>query len=369
MLSPRTFKVKSGKSEAIGSCRSCCQQVRRSSRSDVSPTPLPPFSISNGLMIGKAPETLEKLNEVERALISRGRINKHIFSFEAGSHKSIKGWHTMFYNDVYAVLGVSNWAQKIETENICNRNDKYKEEEEDNVAIQMKRTFPEICVILTGPFTPMQKAKVMAKTKINYSNVKNALLWLKEHNRLYKDIDTETFVSVTPHVVDESEAVMSVYNNIEEVYEVFAIFPDKNLPCSTNGGCENSGELKDLTIECLLLSGGSKDATLICRPTKNILRDYQGNNSLLAYPVQFPYGIGCKDSKGDYRAGYPYLKHLCSLSHPNFHQANWVCVLYNMMERLRMIRASYLKTKEEEREMFCKITSDEMASAVSRFAK
>ncbi|KAG7364372.1 hypothetical protein IV203_037574 [Nitzschia inconspicua] len=209
----------------------------------------------------------------------------------------------------------------------------------------------------------------MAKTKINYSNVKNALLWLNEHNRLYKDIDTETFVSVTPHVVDESEAVMSVYNNIEEVYEVFAIFPDKNLPCSTNGGCENSGELKDLTIERLLWSGGSKDATLICRPTKNILRDYQGNNLLLAYPVQFPYGIGCKDSKGDYRAGYPYLKHLCSLSHPNFHRANWVCVLYNMMERLRMIRASYLKTKEEEREMFCKITSDEMASAVSRFAK
>ncbi|KAG7356959.1 ATPase AAA [Nitzschia inconspicua] len=170
----------------------------------------------------------------------------------------------------------------------------------------------------------------MAKTKINYSNVKNALLWLKEHNRLYKDIDTETFVSVTPHVVDESEAVMSVYNNIEEVYEVFAIFLDKNLPCSTNGGCENSGELKDLTIERLLLSGGSKDATLICRPTKNILRDYQGNNLLLASPVQFPYGIGCKDSKGDYRAGYPYLKHLCSLSHPNFHRANWCRLLMEM---------------------------------------
>ncbi|KAG7352599.1 helitron helicase-like protein [Nitzschia inconspicua] len=172
---------------------------------------------------------------------------------------------------------------------------------------------------------------------------------------------------VMPQVVDESEIVMSENNNIEEVYEIFAVFHDSNIPCCSNGGCGNSRELKELTIECLLSRNSCKEATLISKPTRNVLRDYQGDNLLLAYPIQFPYGIGSRDAAGLERVGTEYLKYLCSLSHPNFHQSNWVCVLYNMFERRRMITASYLKTSEEERQLFCNISSEDIAAALVRY--
>ncbi|KAG7353499.1 helitron helicase-like protein [Nitzschia inconspicua] len=321
-------------------------------------------------MIGQAPPVLERLNEVERTLISRARVNKHVFSYEAGCHKSIKGWHTMFYNEVEAVLGISNWSESLAR---VDDNSEDNENSEDIPSIgwgkdvEWKKILPEICVILTGPFTSIQKAKVLQRTRINWSYVKEALLWLQSHNRLYRDVDIEAYVNVMPQVVDESEIVMSENNNIEEVYEIFAVFHDSNIPCRSNGGCGNSRELKQLTVECLLSRNNCKDATLISKPTTNVLRDYQGDNLLLAYPIQFPYGIGSRDAAGLERVGTEYLKYLCSLSHPNFHQSNWVCVLYNMFERRRMITASYLKTSEEERQMFCDISSEDIGAALVRY--
>ena len=70
----------------------------------------PRYAIVNGLSIGKPPVCLTDLNEVELAMIAPARTNKHIFSFTAGSHKSIRGWHSLYYNDLDAVNGVVNWC-------------------------------------------------------------------------------------------------------------------------------------------------------------------------------------------------------------------------------------------------------------------
>ncbi|KAG7361348.1 hypothetical protein IV203_036448 [Nitzschia inconspicua] len=101
---PRAFRAKAGKKDAVGSCKLCAYEIKKARRGDTVAPSLPTHSIANGLMIGKAPLELTRLNDVEKALIARARIDKHIFSFEAGSHKSTKGWHTMFYNEVNAVL-------------------------------------------------------------------------------------------------------------------------------------------------------------------------------------------------------------------------------------------------------------------------
>ncbi|KAG7345092.1 hypothetical protein IV203_032623 [Nitzschia inconspicua] len=110
---PRAFRAKAGKKDAVGSCKLCAYEIKKARRGDTVAPSLPTYSIANGLMIGKAPLELTRLNDVEKALIARARIDKHIFSFEAGSHKSTKGWHTMFYNEVNAVLGVSNWSESV----------------------------------------------------------------------------------------------------------------------------------------------------------------------------------------------------------------------------------------------------------------
>ncbi|KAG7374099.1 hypothetical protein IV203_013194 [Nitzschia inconspicua] len=280
----------------------------------------------------------------------------------------------MFYNEVNAVLGVSNWSESVmrlndsDSDSDSESTDNMHPETRDGKVVQVrKKSIPEICVILSGPFTPTQKAKVFKKTKIDWSHVKNALLWLKTHNRLYADVDAESYINVTPRIVDESESVASGNNNIEDVYEVFAVFPDNNVPHHTTGGCENSGELKELTIKHLLSKENCKEVSLISRPTRNILRDYQGDNLLLAFPVLFPYGLGSRDANDEPRLGTGYLRHLCCLSERNFHQATWVCILYNMLERQRLIRASYLKTREGEREMFCQISCNDIAGAMARY--
>ncbi|KAG7345348.1 hypothetical protein IV203_032879 [Nitzschia inconspicua] len=371
---PRAFRAKAGKKDAVGSCKLCAYEIKKARRGDTVAPSLPTYSIANGLMIGKAPLELTRLNDVEKALIARARIDKHIFSFEAGSHKSTKGWHTMFYNEVNAVLGVSNWSESVmrlndsDSDSDSESKDNMHPETRDGKVVQVrKKSIPEICVILSGPFTPTQKAKVFKKTKIDWSHVKNALLWLKTYNQLYADVDAETYINVTPRIVDESESVASGNNNIEDVYEVFAVFPDNNVPHHTTGGCENSGELKELTIKHLLSKENCKEVSLISRPTRNILRDYQGDNLLLAFPVLFPYGLGSRDANDEPRLGTGYLRHLCCLSERNFHQATWVCILYNMLERQRLIRASYLKTREEEREMFCQISCNDIAGAMARY--
>lgn len=51
------------------------------------------------------PPELQELNPLELALASMARINKHVFMFYGGCHKSLKGWHNMYEADVEHVAG------------------------------------------------------------------------------------------------------------------------------------------------------------------------------------------------------------------------------------------------------------------------
>ena len=78
-------------------------------QSDSNTTLPPKFAIVNGFMLGKPPAELICLNEVELTLISLVRTEKHIFSFSGGSHKEIRGWHTMYANGVEYLNRVMNY--------------------------------------------------------------------------------------------------------------------------------------------------------------------------------------------------------------------------------------------------------------------
>jgi hypothetical protein len=58
---------------------------------------LPKYAIANGAIVGDAPVELTSLNDVELALVSIARIDKHIFTFYGGAHKSVHGWHNLQY--------------------------------------------------------------------------------------------------------------------------------------------------------------------------------------------------------------------------------------------------------------------------------
>jgi hypothetical protein len=93
----------------------------------------------NGAVIGVAPPELTDLNDVELALVSLARANKHIFAFYGGAHKSMHGWHNLYENDVEGIARTLNQVSEYTGDNVilCI----------DNV----------ILCILLGPFTPLQK--------------------------------------------------------------------------------------------------------------------------------------------------------------------------------------------------------------------
>jgi hypothetical protein len=106
------------------------------------------------------------------------------------------------------------------------------------------------------------------------------------------------------------------------------------------------------------------EATLIGHPTTNILRDYEGDNLSKAFPLQFPCGIGGLDHDGEPHGGIYYLRHLLSLSQPDFHRPDVCCILHNMFERSRMIRGSYLKTSEDLAEDLADICPEDIEDAI-----
>ena len=67
---------------------------------------LPPkYSIANGHLIGKTPDVLKGLNTVELSLLSPVRCLCRIWVFYGGCHKKIRGWHTLFKNNVALNVG------------------------------------------------------------------------------------------------------------------------------------------------------------------------------------------------------------------------------------------------------------------------
>ena len=176
MLSPRSYKVKVGnRQEGLGCCKTCFGQVMRLKKD---PLTLPTFAISNGWCIGTPPKCLTDLNEVERILVSPARINKHVFEIRGGQHQTMKGWHSMYYNDLSHFEAVEEHVQRLHKS-------------------------PTISVIMAGPFTKSQKVLALERTTIDWRRIDYALHWLKRNNPLYQNFAIPAGDRVQPILVDE----------------------------------------------------------------------------------------------------------------------------------------------------------------------
>lgn len=216
-------------------------------------------------MVGYPPKELTDLNEVERILISIARVNKHMFSFSAGTHKSIKGWHSMYYNDVEAVNDVANWIHENAENSDDENNDSIAETAQsrrtprnqndsahtlDHASIDPNITgnfrFPQVGIVLVGPFTKAQRSLVKNRTKISVKKVKKALQWLKENNPLYADYNFTEASIRKPYLVDSQQEVDEENNNVEKVFEIHSVFPDSVEADTSNGGCKNIDDFRQV---------------------------------------------------------------------------------------------------------------------------
>ena len=274
------------------------------------------YCIANGMLNGHPPKCLTDLNEVELALVSGIRIRSHIFSYYAGQGKSIKGWHSMFENNVDAVHGIANYVV----------NEYGSEEEYTN-----SNGKPLICVILTGPFTSMQHAKVMEQTKVSWYKIKRAIEWLKVNNRLYKHYSLTENDILRPIVIDKTEIKEGTNSNVENTITTTCVFPETLPVNETTGGLDSREDYKYLTLSELHGDGEYAKATLINKPSARKIHDYENDNLLRAFLLQFPYGVGNMNIKQEREFNtVPWFKRLTLNARYHFHKADFLCILYNM---------------------------------------
>ena len=335
--------------KVLGSCTKCKIAIERLIKKRSKKIGQVPYNcIANGLYIGYPPKEITDLNEVELSILTLLPTQKHVFSIMGGAHKAIKGWHTMFENDVQYGNRVINSINS------------------DILADSL--TTDKIAVVFCGPFTKTQKAIAMEKTKVDIHKLKRALCWLKKNNSHYKHID-ENVVYIEPKYVDCSTEIDKKDTNVEQVFEMAAVFPDDSCQTtSINGGYNNTEDFKQMCLRKLYQNTKlEKETSLIYRHTPKVARDYVKDNLLKAFPLQFPYGIGNMTVSNKKRSGHEYYQHLISLSSPRFHEANFIVILYNMFEKERMVRKSYFKVSDQENEDFGNIQESEIKQAIDRY--
>ena len=372
ILSPRSYGKVKGTKKYLGCCKECYNFIMMALRPDTEYKGPPKFAICNGLMIGSAPQVLSKLNEVEMAMISLAKSEKHIFSYSAGAHKEITGWHTMYANDVEYTNKVMNYfhqqqeqRDEQESSNRDVNDNRYRLGIPGTNCNSRHKKLSNISVILTGHWTTIQTALGKKRTQVDIQNIRHALTWLRANNVLYKDFDFDE--TALPFVVDCHQVTNSSNSNIETVFEMNSVFSDNVEPLSINGGYKTVEEFTKSTLGKLMTAASQRQTTLIAKSSPNRLKDYLGENLLKAFPLQFPYGIGSKDSKMEERCGTTYLQYLLNLSRPDFQKPDFVVVIHNIWERKNMIKSSYIKVSNLQKNSIGDITNEEIDGAVHRY--
>ena len=345
LLSPRTYgvqkKFKGEETLHLGCCTECRSHLEKVNTGYT--VDKPPNAIANNKCFGYAPHVLTRLNETELAMIAIARVNGHIINLRGGAHKGISGWHTLFDSDVGHTSKVMNYYEK------CKRNKQNPSTLDDDAdyvnAIQ---------VILTGPFTHDQKKLAKLCCLVRPRFIREALEWLKANNRLYAHIDIDATAIVQPQILDHSTEVPSEDNNIEQQFDLTAVFVDPHPPTSNNGGHATNNAMKCNELENLI---NNENSTLRSKPTRNILKDYEDDNLLKAFPLQFPFGVGSYDDDVRVSSFYEYLN---DLSSPNFHVAEFTTIIHNMWERDRLFRKTCIYTSKNEKMAMADVTSEDI---------
>ena len=175
ILSPGTYV---NKDNEVLLSKECLSELRQNSEKNKCRRRSPSESIIRGYMIGDAPHVLCTLNPVELSLITKTVTRCQSWIFFAGSHQSIKGWHTFFKGRPAANVG--------------------------NLTLMTESGWKgNILVVWCGPFTTEQALVTKAKTSVDPIKVIAGWVWLKENNYRYKDVKIPHVDEIPlPHLLD-----------------------------------------------------------------------------------------------------------------------------------------------------------------------
>ena len=272
------------------------------------------------MAFGEAPDCMQSLNKIGNALISRNRNQSHLFSYYAGQHDSIRGFHNIYQN-------------KIEhtQESLLRMNDR----QSPNV----------MSCVLQGPFTLSQKAKVMETMTINRNHVLECFDFLRANNIRYADlpiIEDGNYSFPEPIVVDSSVEEEDTTDPQEQIFESTVYFPDSHEVTPETGGMGNA---QAFTLEYMRNNlNGSTDATLTSRPTSQYANERNANFLVDAFPLQFPFGMGGpKDERITPVTPQECYRYYMRVANSNFMRSDFILVLHSLYEKDKALKSANLR--------------------------
>lgn len=351
-------------------CRPCVLDIDRNK--------IPRLALVNDLYIGAVPEELQDLTAIEESMISLCRAKCWIVQLKEDKDKS----DTVLPHAQKGMRGhVIIYPQKPE-----------------RVARILPPSIADIvtpvCVLFIGakpPSTAWLKEKAHPLVA-RADRVRRALIWLKQHNPLYRhivineevlaDIPVDGLLPYHIEHVQPNEAqedLQSRYDTHPAVREAFASFqnsdsiPFENVVITDVEGHASSNELRAAAVRHVKGRGGGY---IEVGHAEHPVNEF-GNPALfpMIYPTLFPYGIGGCEDKRRVRAVslQSHVKHLFSLSDRRFQEhPSFMFTTFNILQRRAVLLHTSIKVKRASfasvAEMFASVSPDAVHRVAERVA-
>lgn len=308
-------------------CDTCCKSLQRGA--------MPRLAIANRLFIGDVPIELQNLTPIEESMISLCHAKCmiiHLRSASAGlssdtatsclDQRGVKG-HIIVHPQQAAVVA------ELLPPSI-----------EDIVA--------PVCVIFVGSHPPsnewiMKHAKPLA---VRVNIVRRALVWLKHHNYLYRNI------RINDAVLNDIDRMSSLPFHVEHLEEGSDV-PVSNYVPNESVDVANMDEIPFESVYITDVDGHATSNQLRAAAVKHVREKGGGyielphgenpenefNNSQLfpkLYPSLFPYGIGgFEDSRRKIPvAMQSQIKHFMNIADRRFkHHQSFIFTAFNILQR------------------------------------
>ena len=338
-------------------CKSCSRGLYRRS--------LPKHALANRLYVGPVPEELRDLTMVEESMIAQARAKSWIVKLQeqdadsasATAQRGLKG-HTIIY---------PQQPEKLATV----------------LPPPIGETLTYICVIFVGSST-LTKTWLREKAKplvVRREKVRNALVWLKKNNPLYKDIEiNEANLEALPkddvlpyhieHVEnnDAQEALVSRYDNSEgPQYE------------TTTESCFESVVVADVDAHSPVNQLRAAAVRHVKTKGKSFVRVGHGANPVneffnvelfpKLYPTLYPYGCGGFEDRARKKqiSMKEHVKTLFSWHDRRFQtHYSFLFTVFNMLQRRALLLGCSLKVKKASFSRFAKQFSSVSSQAIAR---
>jgi len=214
-------------------------------------------------------------------------------------------------------------------------------------------------VMFSGNMTKKQREKVKEKCKFRVSKMQEAMKWLCENHKAWKNVDYQALereaANFVPIIVDNSTEVEdstdTQHANTEETESFSCFFPD-GATTTTSGGLDSPEEFKAFVEES---KKQGFDVEFQFETERKLVFEADGDNLEAACLLQFPFGVGGFNElrwKADRSLSTRFnpqelIEHWSLIAKNEFHNQHFVLVLFNLFIRQQLFRTARFQLRGE----------------------